>query len=97
MVLKSDLMKKLLLTLLFAFGMAFTSQAQTTTQKTKVEKKNGTTTKVEKKTTTTSKSGKTVTTSGVVLKKDGTPDKRYKQKVHVKKDGTPDRRYKENK
>lgn len=32
------------------------------------------------------------------LKKDGTPDKRYKEnKQHLKKDGTPDMRYKENK
>ncbi|MEO7523706.1 MAG: hypothetical protein ABIT58_06400 [Ferruginibacter sp.] len=33
------------------------------------------------------------------LKKDGTPDRRYKTKkvVLVKKDGTPDMRYKENK
>lgn len=35
------------------------------------------------------------------VKKDGTPDKRYKENknakvVHVKKDGTPDKRYKEN-
>ena len=38
-------------------------------------------------------------------KKDGTPDKRYKENktakdtavVHTKKDGTPDKRYKENK
>ena len=40
-------------------------------------------------------------------KKDGTPDKRYKENktaaaapaatTHVKKDGTPDKRYKENK
>ena len=32
----------------------------------------------------------------VVLKKDGTPDKRYKEgkRVKLKKDGTPDRRYK---
>ncbi len=34
-------------------------------------------------------------------KKDGTPDKRYKEnktkKVHLKADGTPDKRYKENK
>jgi len=33
----------------------------------------------------------------IVLKKDGTPDKRYKNNAHVKKDGTPDKRYKENK
>lgn len=31
------------------------------------------------------------------LKKDGTPDKRYKENKHVKKDGTPDKRFKENK
>ena len=34
-------------------------------------------------------------------KKDGTPDKRYKENkgttTHTKKDGTPDKRYKENK
>ena len=37
------------------------------------------------------------TTSGVVLKKDGTPDKRYNTApatVPLKKDGTPDKRYK---
>lgn len=36
----------------------------------------------------------------VVLKKDGTPDKRYKtakEKVPLKKDGTPDKRFKANK
>lgn len=31
------------------------------------------------------------------LKKDGTPDKRYKENKKLKKDGTPDKRYKENK
>jgi hypothetical protein len=31
------------------------------------------------------------------MKKDGTPDKRYKENKHVKKDGTPDQRFKENK
>lgn len=37
------------------------------------------------------------------MKKDGTPDKRYKDNKeehsakHMKKDGTPDKRYKENK
>ncbi|PKF75421.1 hypothetical protein [Chryseobacterium sp. PMSZPI] len=33
----------------------------------------------------------------VKMKKDGTPDKRYKENKHLKKDGTPDKRYKENK
>ena len=39
--------------------------------------------------------------NGIVLKKDGTPDKRYKSTPAttgpVKKDGTPDKRYKANK
>ena len=39
--------------------------------------------------------------TGVVLKADGTPDKRYKNagdaKVPLKKDGTPDKRFKANK
>ncbi len=34
---------------------------------------------------------------GQTLKKDGTPDRRYKENRKLKKDGTPDRRYKENK
>lgn len=37
------------------------------------------------------------TNTNVILKKDGTPDKRYSGSQHVKKDGTPDLRYKENK
>lgn len=32
--------------------------------------------------------------SAVKMKKDGTPDKRYKANQHLKKDGTPDKRYK---
>jgi len=32
-----------------------------------------------------------------MLKKDGTPDKRYKANQNLKKDGTPDKRFKENK
>jgi len=31
------------------------------------------------------------------MKKDGTPDKRYKENQKLKKDGTPDKRYKQNK
>ncbi|MBV4357228.1 hypothetical protein [Pinibacter aurantiacus] len=51
---------------------------------------------------TKASSGQTQTTQHT--KKDGTPDKRYKENktakdtvVHAKKDGTPDKRYKENK
>ena len=35
--------------------------------------------------------------SAVAIKKDGTPDKRYKASKKLKKDGTPDKRYKANK
>lgn len=49
----------------------------------------------KKKVTITKEVKKTDTK--VVLKKDGTPDKRYKEnkttKVILKKDGTPDKRY----
>jgi hypothetical protein len=41
-----------------------------------------------------------VSSDSVVLKKDGTPDKRYKKSATagpLKKDGTPDKRYKANK
>ncbi len=31
------------------------------------------------------------------MKKDGTPDKRYKENQTLKKDGTPDKRFKQNK
>lgn len=39
----------------------------------------------------------TTSTTAVKMKKDGTPDKRYKENQHLKKDGTPDKRYKANK
>ena len=37
---------------------------------------------------------KAKTKSAVKMKKDGTPDKRYKANKRLKKDGTPDKRYK---
>ncbi|MDL1913539.1 MAG: hypothetical protein FDW93_03320 [Bergeyella sp.] len=36
------------------------------------------------------------TLKGYKLKKDGTPDKRFKSNRRLKKDGTPDKRYKVN-
>ena len=49
------------------------------------------------KTTAVAPKPAATTTSAVVLKKDGTPDKRYNNApatVPLKKDGTPDKRYK---
>ena len=43
------------------------------------------------------KAEKKATPTAVKLKKDGTPDKRYKAAKTLKKDGTPDKRYKANK
>lgn len=81
-------MKKVFLMVLAVLGFALTSSAQEGTKTKKVEK-----TKVVKE-----KDGdvKKKTETTVVLKKDGTPDKRYKstKKVVLKKDGTPDKRYK---
>ncbi len=48
-------------------------------------------------TTATSTATSSAQANNAHLKKDGTPDKRYKENAHVKKDGTPDKRYKENK
>jgi Flp pilus assembly protein TadB len=76
-------MKKVFLAVLAILGFAFTTSAQQGTPK-KAQKTEKT---VVVKTTETK----------TVLKKDGTPDKRYKQnektKVVLKKDGTPDKRY----
>lgn len=81
-------MRKLFLTLIAILGFTITLSAQQVQRKT------------AKKTEKASKELKK-TEAKVVLKKDGTPDKRYKKntisKVHLKKDGTPDKRYKENK
>ena len=44
-----------------------------------------------------SKQKSSTTYSSQKLKKDGTPDRRYKTNKKLKKDGTPDKRYKENK
>lgn len=91
-------MKKLLLSVFAALALSYGVQAQktktTVKQQVKTEKKAADKVSSEKKAETK----KIVTDSkGTVLKKDGTPDKRYKKKVKIKKDGTPDRRYKENK
>jgi hypothetical protein len=55
-------------------------------------------TKTQKSSPTIAPSNKVApTTTKDKVKKDGTPDKRYKENKNLKKDGTPDKRYKENK
>ena len=104
-------MKKLLIALAMVAFYFSTAVAQTTPVKAKkvvtvkananvkkVEVKNGAGATASKTTIKTSNTQKVNT--GVKLKADGTPDKRYKAKGNVgpvKKDGTPDMRYKGNK
>jgi hypothetical protein len=105
-------MKKLVLMLAVVF-MAATTFGQTTATTVKKDSKIAPKTEQVKTTTktqtaTTAKNvnvNKTaVDTSKAKLKKDGTPDKRFKDNKTtakttgpLKKDGTPDMRYKENK
>ena len=79
--------------LLAAFAFSMTSSAQEVIKN--VKKTNQKETKVVAK--SKSVGTKKITKTDVVLKKDGTPDKRYKTKIILKKDGTPDKRYKVNK
>ncbi len=80
-------MKKLINTLVAILLFGFVSMAQTAN-------KNSTK-------TNTTKTETVQTKNGVVLKKDGTPDKRYTKtdtsKGPLKKDGTVDKRFKKNK
>ena len=76
-------MKKLFFALIALFAFTLTSYSQ------EVAKKDAKATKTTKVVTKTE--------TKTVLKKDGTPDKRYSKKeetkVVLKKDGTPDKRY----
>lgn len=87
-------MKNLLTTLLLTFGIGMAT-AQATPAATATKKQ---VTKTEKKAKTVeAKAAKVANTPDVKMKKDGTPDKRYKANKTLKKDGTPDKRYKANK
>ncbi|MBZ4191450.1 hypothetical protein [Niabella beijingensis] len=88
-------MKKLFIALLALITFNL-SQAQTTPSQTKPAKVQAAkpVQAGEKKVVAEKKAAPPATAH---LKKDGTPDKRYKQSQHLKKDGTPDKRFKENK
>lgn len=99
-------MKKVLsLIAIAAFGLS-TAFAQVAAPAATAKKSVKQTAKVVKKETKAAVANKAdvkakTTAAGVVLKKDGTPDKRYKAVGKAvgptKKDGTPDMRYKANK
>lgn len=90
-------MKKVFLAVVALLGFALTSSAQEVAVK--AGKKTEKAAKEVKKEVKTAEVKKTE--NKTVLKKDGTPDKRFKQaeapKQVLKKDGTPDKRYKEKK
>lgn len=98
-------MKKILtaISILLGLGIANAQQVAPATQKSqhvssKMLKK--TPPQKIKTSPTVSKNAKPITSTSnkaVKLKKDGTPDKRYKESQTLKKDGTPDKRYKANK
>lgn len=99
-------MKKLLSLIaiaVFGVGSVFaqtvaTAPVKTTTKKVVVETKKDGKAAVKKTEVTTKKVAENTKSHAVKLKKDGTPDKRYKKSgTHLKKDGTADMRYKENK
>lgn len=96
-------MKKLIIAVFAMLSISAASFAQkkkAATEPTPIPK-TAAPTKPKKATEVTTESNAPLTDRGP-LKKDGTPDKRYKAnktapKPKLKKDGTPDKRYKENK
>ena len=94
-------MKKLFTVLTLALGLGFASAQQTPKKQTstpppakevKMQTTKPTAAKPAAKPAMAAKPA--AANSGMKLKKDGTPDKRYKSNQHLKKDGTPDKRYK---
>lgn len=95
-------MKKVLIASLFFLGFTSATNAQTVKKTTPAKTTEMKVVKAtEPKPAPVVKMKTETTTSGVKLKADGTPDKRYKKTKtasgHLKKDGTPDKRYKANK
>lgn len=87
------------LVLLLSTGIGFAQQtpAKTTQDKTKHAKKEATAVKPNTTAAEHHVASASAAPSSAHLKKDGTPDKRYRQNKHLKKDGTPDKRFKSSK
>jgi len=92
-------MKNLLTALSLVLGLGFASaqSTQPSTAKQAPTKVSQEAKKDAKVATAPATTASTTKPSSMKLKKDGTPDKRYKENQKLKKDGTPDKRYKENK
>lgn len=83
-------MKKLFTVLSVALCLGFANAQQTAHAKA-TAKNQASRPKATMKIATVAK----VSPAGVKMKKDGTPDKRYKSAQHLKKDGTPDSQIKD--
>lgn len=77
-------MKKLLTAMSLVLGLGLATAQQTVPAKTTASSQ----------TVKTVKARQTAAPEAAKMKKDGTPDKRYKENKKLKKDGTPDKRYK---
>jgi hypothetical protein len=91
-------MKKLLTAMSIVLGLGFAT-AQQTAPATKAAPHPTAKTAKAAKPAPTATAAKPASTAAPAakMKKDGTPDKRYKDNKNLKKDGTPDKRYKANK
>jgi len=78
-------MKKLFTAMSLVFGLGLATAQQTVPAKTTVSSQTVRTVKAHQPTSAP---------AAAKMKKDGTPDKRYKENKKLKKDGTPDKRYK---
>lgn len=86
-------MKKLFTAMSFVLGLGLATAQQTATKQTTLPPPPPK--EVTKKTTKKRVNAKLDDKKATVkMKKDGTPDKRYKANQHLKKDGTPDKRFK---
>lgn len=86
-------MKKFLTAMSIVLGLGLATAQQTAPA---IETQNAKTVKPVKHTKQAAPAA-TVKPAAAKMKKDGTPDKRYKENKNLKKDGTPDKRYKANK
>lgn len=86
-------MKKFFTAMSIVFGLGLATAQQTAPSNHKQASKTTQSAKPSKVVKTKAEAAPTA----AKMKKDGTPDKRYKENKKLKKDGTPDKRYKENK
>lgn len=78
-------MKKLFTAMSLVLGLGLATAQQTVPAKTTVSSQTVKTVKAQQP---------AAAPAAAKMKKDGTPDKRYKENKKLKKDGTPDKRYK---